>query len=1316
MLPAWPMASAAAPPEVLFISASPVQEGKFGVLAAAAQRAGIATRHVMLERLGEAPDAAFFRNAALVLVDAPREFIMQAVEAKIDPGLAESKRPFLKLETARVRAHGLPDADAKSLWTYYVNGGRRNFDGFFRYLAVRVFKTAQGEVPPPVVYPASGIYHPDYPGGIAASVAEYLKWKRMDLARRPPVIGLAIHQSYLAAELTEFIDDTIRRIEAAGAVPLAFYGPVMDPDATTRTVTLEGKPIADAIISSQIMLNPQGRKAEFDRLGIPVIQAMPYRRGEPADWEKDPVGVTPMDIPFYLAQPEFAGIIDPLVAAAVRKSDGMVVSIPAQAQSAVNKALNLVRLQRTPNADKKIAVMFWNYPPGEKNLGASFMNVPKSLERVLAALKAEGYAVATADEKRLIADLTETLAPFYRDGQADKLIAAGLADFLPMASYRAWFDRLPEAVRRATVERFGAPERSAMAVVREGQLGFLIPRARYGNLVVLPQPPRGEKFDDKEKSLYHDTRTPPSHFYLAAYLWLREQFGAHALVHFGTHGTQEWLPGKERGLSIFDAAMLPLADIPVIYPYIVDDVGEAVQAKRRGRAVIVSHATPPFAPAGLHGEINRLHELLHQWLGMVEGATRDKVAEEIVALVKKNRIDKDMAVTETELRARFPAFLETLHLHLHELAQANQPLGLHTFGRPAEPDHLVTTVMQMLGPKFHALAQQAFKAEADEAFVGDHRDLTNSAPYRLLAAALQGKAQDGPVDAELEALLDKAREYHALLSRPQEIQNLIAALAGRHIEASFGGDPIKNPDSLPTGRNLYGFDPSRVPTKAAFEAGREAVDKLIAQYTGKHGRAPSKLAFALWSVETMRHFGVIEAQALWAMGMKPKWDAGGRVVGVEAATPAELKRPRVDVVLSATGLYRDHFPNTIKLLAQAASQAASLDEADNAVRASSRAIASALKAKGVAEAQAQRLSDIRIFSSESGAYGTGLDDAVLASDTWDKDKGGEGRLASLYLSRMQYGYGADEKHWGEKPAGLNLYAENLKGVEAATLSRTSNLYGMLTTDDPFQYLGGISLAVRHLTGKSPALFIANLREPGAGRTETAAAFLARELATRQFHPGWIEAMMKEGYAGTLEVLDSMNNFWGWQAMDRAVVRDDQWQAFHEVYVKDKFRLGIDEWFERHNPHAQAQIIERMLEAVRKDYWKAAPEVVAELKRRYRALAARYDVRTDNARFRAFVMDGSPAAGFGLSAPQPFAAKAASAAPAVQAATAAPPKPADVVRGQQLREVQHRQRMEKLLWIYTWMIAVIVAAGIGYQAWRMRREARLPSFHATGATT
>lgn len=1273
---------------VLFIATGNVPAGKFRQLAEIARPHGVQVEVRYVHRLPAEVDAGLFRGYDAVFFDT---YLIDEVQAKLARALPGLKTPHLWLYEENTSWAGLPDALAKRLVAYYASGGRANFDGFFASLAAHFAGRPLAGIPAPVVFPKIGIYHPMAPGLVLASTADYLAWRKP--APDAPVVAIALHQQYLSSMQTAFIDDLVGRLEAAGAVALPFYGPMLDPTALGQILAPAGKPIANALINTQITLNPEGRRAEFERLGIPVVQAMPYRRGDEAAWATDPQGVALMDVPFYLAQAEFAGVTDIQIAAATRKADEQIVAIAPQAAAVVNKALNLVALQRKPNAEKKLAVFFWNYPPGEKNLSASFMNLPKSLEGTLAALKAAGYGTGTPSEPELIGLLQQLLAPFYRDGKLEQLLTSDLAELLPMRTYKAWLATLPEAVRQELHARFGPPEKSSMAIRRKGEDFFVIPRVKFGNVAVLPQPPRGEKWENKEKALYHSTKAPPSHFYFAAYLWARAQQRADALVHYGTHGTQEWLPGKERGLSVYDYPMLAVGDVPVAYPYIADNIGESLQAKRRGRAMIVSHQTPPFQPAGLHDRLTHIHDLLHAWLAQDEGAVKDRLKADLLAAVQKERIERDMGWTPARAAAEFPAFAGELHDHLHELAETAQPLGLHVFGQAPDQRHRLATVMLMLGRAFwEAAAAHAGVArdELDEALIADYDKLHESAPYRLLARHLVANAPADALPAPLRAHIEQARKYYADIGAANEQPALLALLAGKYLPTSYGGDPVKNPDAYPTGRNLYGFDPSRIPTKQAWAAGKDAAEKLLAEHAKLKGAQPKKLTFSLWSVETMRHQGLLEAQALWLMGVEPVWDAGGRVTGAKLVPREALGRPRVDIVLSATGLYRDHFPNAMKMLARAvqlAAEAHGPNEADNPVAENSRAIAARLAQQGLPEAAAKRAGQTRIFSSETGRYGTGLDDAALATDTWKGKAEGDRKLAQLYLARMQFAYGPDEAEWGSGSAGgkdVNLYAEHLKGTEGAVLSRTSNTYAMLTTDDPFQYLGGIALAVRHLDGRAPELYISNLRGQNP-RAEGAAQFMAKELATRNFHPGYIQGLMKEGYAGTLQVLDGMNNFWGWTAVAREIVRDDQWQEFVDVYVRDKHKLGLRQWFERHNPHALAQTIERMLEAARQEYWQADPKVVAELKERYHDLARRFDVRSDNTAFEKF-------AGYGISAVPP----ALTFAPPAPAAPAPPTPPQ--IEGLRLDKIVPPPAAPSLALAVLLALALVMGTG----AWRQGR--------------
>ncbi|MEY6433203.1 cobaltochelatase subunit CobN [Thioalkalicoccus limnaeus] len=1276
--PTAPRGASAAAPDLVILTNDFVLAGKFEAVADAARGSGLNLDVVNLDDTDLTRLAETLAGARLALLDTPRETDAEQALEMAREALEETGTPWLLVAAQGPQSEGLDAERVEILYDYYRQGGVTNFERLFAYLKHQFWGDGLVAVPPPLVFPEKGIYHPRHPDLVLGDLADYLDWLGPERAESRPRIGVAIHHTAVSNAVTDFVDDLISRLEAAGAVPVVFYHPVMPSPGDLDLLFHDGQAAIDVLINYQVMYLGE-RSEDYARLDVPVLQAISWRSGDEAEWAASAEGLPMGGVPFYLAIPEQAGLIDPLVVAAV--DEGRLVAIPEQAQALVDKALRMARLRDTPYADKRVAVMFYNYPPGEKNLAASFLNVPRSLAVISEALAEAGYRVEPVDEEQMIAEGPALLAPFYRPEEVGGLLERGLADRLPLADYEAWFATLPAEVRERIEERWGRAGEHPMVIEDEGSAFFVIPRIARDHLIILPQPPRGQPGEPPERSIYHDTRVPVNHFYLAAYLYVREVFGADALIHLGTHGTQEWMPGKERGLSIHDDPYLVLGDLPVAYPYIVDNIGEATQAKRRGRAVTISHQTPPFAPAGLHQELMPLHDLIHEWELLDQGAVKLQTEQAIIAEAGKLNLLEDLGWSEDEAVADFVGFERELHDYLHDLAQSAQPLGLHTLGVAPVSKHRLTTVMQMLGEDLYRLLPID---EPEELFVDDYQRLTETEPFRFLERHLiDGEPAPDEQSSELVAL---ARDYYARLAAAEELAGLSTVLDGRYLATRYGGDPIRNPESLPTGRNHYGFDPSKLPTEQAYIAGGAALAALIEAHRREQGRPPEKLAFSLWSVEAMRHLGVLEAQVFHALGVRPVWDRGGRITDIEVIPREELGRPRIDVVVSATGLYRDHFPNVMNHIAQAVVRVAELDEPDNAVRANTLALERRFLADGMDADEARDLALTRIFSNQSGTYGTNLDDATLASDTWDD----EAKLAELYLARMQYTYGPDTARWGRKPDGLNLYAQQLEGVDGAVLSRSSNLYGMLSTDDPFQYLGGLALAVRHLTGQSPSLYISNLRDPNTqDRIDSAARFLATELRARYLHPQWIQAMQAEGYGGTLNIVDTINNFWGWQATAPEIVRDDQWQAFFDVYVEDSLGLAIREWFESHNPTALAQVAERMLEAIRKDYWEASEATLSALVEVYLDAVERHGYRAASSLVDPYVRE--LAAGFGLEGLVP---------PDADAAVGNPPPVTGQVLEPKANHAAAFSTADQVVWLLILLIAV--TAGGAVHQWRAQR--------------
>ena len=1234
----------AAEPLVRVIADEAVLTGRLEQLKAIAGAARVRLEWSYADALPEPPEQ-WIGAADLLIIEAPLPSGRQRVEEKIGAVLANSRVPRLEATTRRESHRGLPEPHGRTLVDYYKNGGEANLRNFFAYFRAWRKHEDYTKVPPPLIIPADGYYHPDA-RRVFVRLDDYVAWGRQRWKPNAPRVAIAIHSSAFATLQTQLIDAVIRRSEALGQMPLPFWFDTEDADALKNVVQPAS---VDVLINMQHMGNGRARMRELEQLDVPVLQTLNYRDGDIAQWKRAGSGTPSRLVAPFIAVYETWGMSDPLVIAAVE--NGVLAPMPEQVDAVLRKAAALAGLRHTQPAQKRLALMFWNYPQGEKNFSASNLNLPRSLESLTRALHAAGYDIPEVSEQQAIATGQALLAVLYHHDRLDDLLRKDLAAALPVKRYREWLKHVAPGVRDGLLQRWGEPEKHWAVRTVGGEKHFIVPRWQLGKLVLLPQMPRG----GEPGAGYHDPALPPDHLYMAAYLYVRDT-APHALIHFGTHGTQEWLPGKDRGLSVDDYPLLALGDLPVFYPYIQDNIGEALQAKRRGRAVIISHQTPPFAPSGLYNELADVHTLLHEYIQLEPGAVRDRTAENLRRKIIDQSLHKDMAWSEQAMRDDFDGFLTAFHDHLHGLARVSVPLGLHTLGTPPSPEHRLSTVMQQLGPEF---------SKGAETFARDFAQLQSTVPYQLLQKHVrEGVSAAALPDEASRKLVERGVKLDRHLAANHELSALLHGLAGRFVLPGAGGDPVRNPD-VPNGRNLFGFEPDKVPTRSAFEAAKESLDSLITDFRNKHaGAAPTKLAFSLWSVEAMRHMGVTEAQVLHALGLRPRWDEGGRVIALDIVPGSELKRPRIDAVVQVTGAYRDQFESFMRLLADATERLSNLQEPGNTIAHNTRLATQNLQRQGLDADTAKRFATMRLFGNQPGDYGVGLSDAVLDSTAWKNDA----PLAEQYLSRLQYAYGS--KDWGTTAAGVNVYAEQLKGVQAAVLSRSSNLYGLLTGDDPYQFLGGLSLAVRHINGASPELYISDQRQ-ARGRIATAANFLAEEMRTRYLNPQWIKPMQSEGYAGTLEIVDTIDNLWGWQALDPSTVRADQWQSMHEVYVMDKYKLDMQRWFEQHNPTAQAQLLERMLEAIRKGYWDAAEQTRREIAERWQQLADQ-GVVTGAPATREFAQE--MAAGFGL---QPG-----------KATSSATPQ-SQPVRGQVMQEKTEQQSPEPLWRVWLALLAILL---------------------------
>jgi cobaltochelatase CobN len=1061
-----------------------------------------------------------------------------------------------------------------ALAAYFDAGGQANLAQMVRAALARQLRPGL-TFAPPSVFPEIGFF--DAAGRRA--FARFEDYSAAYLTGHPeragrPWVGVYFSRDTATAGQTELLSAINGALEARGFNALFGFG--YPPDAALPVLFLQtnGHSRVEAIVGLTLKIGnvPAKLAPLLAQLDVPVLNAIALNSQSRAEWERSASGLDFIERSWQVGSAELAGAIAPTIVAsketlvdvATGQTYVMTMPIAERVERLADRVQAWVKLRREPPSARRVAIIYFNYPPGRETIGASYLNVlPGSLLQILNHLRADGFAAngapTNADELfAAIRAFGNNPAPGTNvAAELDKLARSGRAQLLPISEYRVWFDQLPASLRNQIVAKWGEPEQSKTMVWRDeaGKPFFVFPAQRWGNLLFAPQPTRG--WDQDIEAVYHDVTLPPHHQYLAFYLWLQKSFQADAMVHVGAHGTLEWLPGKEVGFTAADTGEVMVGTVPQLYPYTVDDIGEGLQAKRRSMATIITHLTPPLDRATLNPELREISGLINDYhVAREKGsvAANDMLGD-LARRCEKTGLFTDLGITLAPEAQLNDEQLEAIDDHIEKIGEKLTPFGMHTFG--VAPD-------------------EAKRAATAEAILSLEPDLSPEDLARRKADVM----------ARIEA------------SARAELDALSAGLAGRYVAAGPGNDPVRNPDALPTGKDFYGFDPSRLPTPATFAAGSRLASDLLASYRKRHdGQFPDRLVFNLWGTETSRHEGAMEAQILTLMGVWPRWDARGRVLGVELIPKSELGRPRVDVTVIPSGLYRDLFPNLMSLLDQAVNVVKTDTSADNPLLQNIAAARAALEAQGVAPDEAERFASVRLFSVPSGTYGAGLDHVIQQADSWTNEQ----QVAGVFFNRMSHLFG--QGFWGARAAaGTNvdlsptLLRMALKGAKGVVHSRSSNVYGAIDTDDFYQYLGGTAMAVREVNGKPAETLITDLSNPKAGETITLERYMGREMRARYLNPKWIEAMLNEGYSGARMIRQVTDNLWGWQVTVPDAVDGAKWQEMYETYVQDRHALGIREKFKAtENLAAYKAIVDRMLTVVEKGYWQPAPETIAHLR-------------------------------------------------------------------------------------------------------------------------
>ncbi|MEU4688187.1 cobaltochelatase subunit CobN [Actinoplanes sp. NPDC023714] len=1099
-----------------------------------------------------------------------------------------------------------PDADLMKLSTvpagvaadahvYLAQGGGENLASLHDFLSDTVLLTGNGFAP-------------------AVEAPQWGVLPRPSTEAETTVAVLYYRAHHMAGN-TAFVEALCQAIEAKGARALPIFtaslrtappellAELRKADALVVTVLAAGgtKP-ATAGAGGDDEAWDVGVLADLD---VPILQGLCLTSSRAA-WEESDDGLSPLDAATQVAIPEFDGRII-TVPFSFKEIDpeglSVYVADPERALRVAGIAVAHARLRHVPPADRRIVLMLSAYPTKHSRIGnAVGLDTPASTVALLAALADRGYRVG---------DFTS----YDGDGLIHALIAAGGQDpdwlteeqlagnpvRISGASYKSWFDTMPEDFRE-NVERHWGPAPGELYV--DGG-DIVLAALRDANIVVMVQPPRG--FGANPVAIYHDPDLPPSHHYLAAYRWIADDFRADAVVHVGKHGNLEWLPGKNVGMSASDGTDAALGDLPLIYPFLVNDPGEGTQAKRRAHATLVDHLIPPMARAESYGDIARLEQLLdeHANIAALDPAKLPAIRAQIWTLIQAAKMDHDLGQAHRPDDEEFDDFIMHIDGWLCEVKDVQIRDGLHVLGAAPVGEPRINLVLAMLRARQMwagkvaalpglrealGLAENASTAETD-AVEEQARALVTAMEERGWPASVPADLLTDIPDisdfSEMSEAVTRVLEFAAteivprLARTTDEITHVLHALDGGYVPAGPSGSPLRGLiNVLPTGRNFYSVDPKAIPSALAWETGQAMAESLLDRYRADHGGTwPKSIGISAWGTSAMRTAGDDIAEILALIGVRPVWDpASRRVTGLEPISREELGRPRIDVTVRISGFFRDAFPHVVAMLDDAFAMVAALDEPDNHVR------EHALRDQ--AEHGDWRRATMRIFGSRPGAYGAGIL-PLIDSRNWRDDAD----LAEVYAVWGGFAYGRDLDGVPARPDMENAY----RRIDVAAKNIDTREHDIADSDDYFQYHGGMIATVRALTGKAPAAYIGDSTNPDQARTRSLTEETARIFRARVVNPRWIAAMRRHGYKGAFELAATVDYLFGYDAT-AGVVTDWMYEQLAASYVLDPEN---QKFMRQSNPWALHGISERLLEAAERNLWESPdPSTIAALQQLY----------------------------------------------------------------------------------------------------------------------
>ena len=1057
---------------------------------------------------------------------------------------------------------------AARLAEYWRQPSQENYRGLLTYLArVVVAGAPASTVAAPRHYPEDGFYRPGA-DALFDDWAAYRETRDAD-ADALPRIGILFHRNLYLQEDLATVDALIEAVRAEGGEPVALA--YDDDPRLDRLRDDRGLPRVDAVIFQGTVLDRDHREAGIDRaraLGVPVLSALQVRGRDGAAYRQSDHGLAPRDSG-NVARGERDGTFEPLaVAAAGQRRFGRRDAEPMaeQVRWRAARAVSWARLQRRANADKRVVFTFWSESGGKADLGADpddFLDVPGTLIQLLKQMKARGYDLGQAplpDRDQLSQRLVEEAANIGGwAGQSLRRRAAG-DDVIkvPLARYQQWFDGLPASLRERMIDVWGPPPGHIQVGDPDGDPFVMLPALRFGKVVIAAHPAWG--YLENEKALKSADALPPHHQYAAFFLWMQKEFKADAWVSLFSNIVLQ--PGKSEGPLADDAIGRLLGPTPHIHPERLGGAG-GLANKRKALAL-----TPGWynlvVPTGELATLAPLKDLLARYPDLqghqdLRAGARRAIRDEAVSLGQDRMLGEDLD------EMPFQSLRQALNDHIQNLEAQSMPYGTRVLGSVPPPEALTGMVAAMLkgntGTTLPSAVLQVAVAGGDA-----------EALARANGTALS--------DRERQAVAQARRYAEGLRGAPREIDAILDALEGHWIEPGPMFSPLRRADSLPVGRNLYTFDPAIMPTPEAEATGRQLAADTVAAFREDHqGRYPEQLAFVLFSSETTRNQGVNEAHILALLGVAVERDAQGRVSGLKRLSREQLGRPRVDVTVTTSGTYRDHYGGLMDLIDEAVRLAAEAPESDNPVAATSRQRARALTAQGMDDQRAEQLSRARVFSTAPGAYSPNIQFLARAGD----QRGDQADMAALYRDRMGHVYGGGQ----QGAAWPALFADTVKGLQGAVLPRSSDVNGMLDHPMSAAFLGGLDMAARAAGGAGAELYVSRPDRAGGDSLQSAARAVQEELTTRYFNPRWIAQMQAHGYDGARTFLFLTDQLDLWNSTTQQVVTSADWAKVKSVYVDDEYGLDMQAFLDRHNPYAEQGLLANLLGAAERGQWRAS---------------------------------------------------------------------------------------------------------------------------------